>query len=142
MSTKPVVELSQVIVRFAGDSGDGMQLTGSQFTSETALLGNDIVRFEIEGVSSGNTTQGHRILGNKDIPVTIDTFEQQLRDNFVELNSDARYHRIADFVEAAGAKLSINGDGHPTPLANRLRASIIRDYIENRMPGILVAGLH
>ncbi len=31
-----------MIVRFAGDSGDGMQLTGSQFTSEAALLGNDI----------------------------------------------------------------------------------------------------
>jgi 2-oxoglutarate ferredoxin oxidoreductase subunit alpha len=42
VSTKPVEQLSQVIVRFAGDSGDGMQLTGSQFTSETALLGNDI----------------------------------------------------------------------------------------------------
>ncbi|HEY3543470.1 MAG TPA: 2-oxoacid:acceptor oxidoreductase subunit alpha [Gaiellaceae bacterium] len=42
MSSKPVEQLSQVIVRFAGDSGDGMQLTGSQFTSETALLGNDI----------------------------------------------------------------------------------------------------
>jgi 2-oxoglutarate ferredoxin oxidoreductase subunit alpha len=40
--TKPVEQLTQVIVRFAGDSGDGMQLTGSQFTSETALLGNDI----------------------------------------------------------------------------------------------------
>src|SRR5213592_101220 len=39
---KPVEQLSQVIVRFAGDSGDGMQLTGSQFTSETAMLGNDI----------------------------------------------------------------------------------------------------
>jgi 2-oxoglutarate/2-oxoacid ferredoxin oxidoreductase subunit alpha len=39
---KPVEQLSQVTVRFAGDSGDGMQLTGSQFTSETALLGNDI----------------------------------------------------------------------------------------------------
>jgi 2-oxoglutarate ferredoxin oxidoreductase subunit alpha len=39
---KPVEQLSQVIVRFAGDSGDGIQLTGSQFTSETALLGNDI----------------------------------------------------------------------------------------------------
>src|SRR6266704_983044 len=39
---KPVKELSQVIVRFAGDSGDGMQLTGSQFTSETAVLGNDL----------------------------------------------------------------------------------------------------
>src|SRR5665647_2162968 len=39
---KPVEQLSQVTVRFAGDSGDGMQLTGAQFTSETALLGNDI----------------------------------------------------------------------------------------------------
>jgi len=42
---KPVEQLSEVIVRFAGDSGDGMQLTGSQFTSETALLGNDISTF-------------------------------------------------------------------------------------------------
>ena len=42
MPSKPVEQLSQVIVRFAGDSGDGMQLTGSQFTSEAALLGNDI----------------------------------------------------------------------------------------------------
>ena len=43
---------------------------------------------------------------------------------------------------AAGAKLSIVGDegAHPTPLANRLRASIIKDYIENRMQGILIAG--
>src|SRR3954464_13490205 len=39
---KPVEQLSQVIVRFAGDSGDGMQLTGAQFTSEAALLRNDI----------------------------------------------------------------------------------------------------
>jgi 2-oxoglutarate ferredoxin oxidoreductase subunit alpha len=39
---KPVEQLTQVVVRFAGDSGDGMQLTGSQFTSETAIIGNDI----------------------------------------------------------------------------------------------------
>ncbi len=39
---KPVEQITQVVVRFAGDSGDGMQLTGSQFTSETALIGNDI----------------------------------------------------------------------------------------------------
>jgi 2-oxoglutarate ferredoxin oxidoreductase subunit alpha len=37
-----VIELDDVTVRFAGDSGDGMQLTGSQFTSTTALLGNDL----------------------------------------------------------------------------------------------------
>src|SRR5579883_865551 len=40
--SKPVVERSQVVIRFAGDSGDGMQVTGSQFTAESALAGNDI----------------------------------------------------------------------------------------------------
>src|SRR3954471_9157179 len=40
--SKQVEQLEQVIIRFAGDSGDGMQLTGGRFTSETALLGNDI----------------------------------------------------------------------------------------------------
>ncbi|MDT3438582.1 2-oxoacid:acceptor oxidoreductase subunit alpha [Pseudofrankia sp. BMG5.37] len=34
--------LDRVVVRFAGDSGDGMQLTGEQFTSETATFGNDL----------------------------------------------------------------------------------------------------
>ena len=39
---KQVEQLEQVIIRFAGDSGDGMQLTGGRFTSETALIGNDL----------------------------------------------------------------------------------------------------
>ena len=39
---KPVEQLEQVTIRFAGDSGDGMQLTGGRFTSETALFGNDL----------------------------------------------------------------------------------------------------
>ncbi|WP_435872406.1 2-oxoacid:acceptor oxidoreductase subunit alpha [Micromonospora humida] len=38
----PVRRLDRVVIRFAGDSGDGMQLTGDRFTSETAQLGNDI----------------------------------------------------------------------------------------------------
>ena len=37
-----MVQLDRVIIRFAGDSGDGMQLTGDRFTNETALLGNDL----------------------------------------------------------------------------------------------------
>lgn len=40
--TKQVVPLDRVIIRFAGDSGDGMQLTGDRFTSETATFGNDL----------------------------------------------------------------------------------------------------
>ena len=40
--TKQVQQRDRVIIRFAGDSGDGMQLTGDRFTSETAEFGNDI----------------------------------------------------------------------------------------------------
>ncbi|MEU2626963.1 2-oxoacid:acceptor oxidoreductase subunit alpha [Kitasatospora sp. NPDC007106] len=39
---KPTQRLDRVIIRFAGDSGDGMQLTGDRFTSETASFGNDL----------------------------------------------------------------------------------------------------
>jgi len=38
-------ELSSVVIRFAGDSGDGMQLTGSQFGATSALMGNDLATF-------------------------------------------------------------------------------------------------
>ena len=39
---KPVEERQSVVIRFAGDSGDGMQVAGMQFTNETALAGNDL----------------------------------------------------------------------------------------------------
>ncbi|SEU37511.1 2-oxoacid:acceptor oxidoreductase family protein, partial [Nonomuraea wenchangensis] len=39
---KQVQQLDRVIIRFAGDSGDGMQLTGDRFTAETAQFGNDL----------------------------------------------------------------------------------------------------
>ena len=44
MATKTEV-LQEVVIKFAGDSGDGMQLTGSQFTNNTALLGIDLATF-------------------------------------------------------------------------------------------------
>ncbi|MCF8265766.1 MAG: 2-oxoacid:acceptor oxidoreductase family protein, partial [Melioribacteraceae bacterium] len=39
---KETIDVSEVTVRFAGDSGDGMQLTGTQFSNTTALVGNDL----------------------------------------------------------------------------------------------------
>jgi 2-oxoglutarate/2-oxoacid ferredoxin oxidoreductase subunit alpha len=41
-SAGPRQKLEKVVIRFAGDSGDGMQLTGDRFTSEAALFGNDL----------------------------------------------------------------------------------------------------
>ncbi len=45
MSTKKIEEIDHVAIRFAGDSGDGMQLTGTKFTETTALAGNDLSTF-------------------------------------------------------------------------------------------------
>ncbi len=39
---RPVVDLDRAVIRFAGDSGDGMQLTGDRFTTSSALFGNDL----------------------------------------------------------------------------------------------------
>ncbi len=41
-AAKPVEERQSVVIRFAGDSGDGMQVAGMQFTNESALAGNDL----------------------------------------------------------------------------------------------------
>ena len=41
--SKAVEEKERVVVRFAGDSGDGMQLAGNRFAAATALIGNDLV---------------------------------------------------------------------------------------------------
>ena len=39
---RPVVDLDRAVIRFAGDSGDGMQLTGDRFTNSSAFFGNDL----------------------------------------------------------------------------------------------------
>ena len=45
VSPKQTVNVDAITVRFAGDSGDGMQLTGDQFTDTAALMGNDFATF-------------------------------------------------------------------------------------------------
>jgi len=44
-SKKEVIEMEEVVIRFSGDSGDGMQLTGTQFSDTSALFGNDVSTF-------------------------------------------------------------------------------------------------
>ncbi|MFO7722780.1 MAG: 2-oxoacid:acceptor oxidoreductase subunit alpha [Bacteroidales bacterium] len=67
-----VVQLDEVVVKFAGDSGDGMQLTGSQFSDTSAIAGNDLATFPdfpseirapqgtISGVSGFQVHIGHK----------------------------------------------------------------------------------
>src|SRR4051812_12767692 len=45
MSNSSIQNIEDVVIKFAGDSGDGMQLTGTQFSNNTALIGNDLSTF-------------------------------------------------------------------------------------------------
>ncbi len=59
-----------------------------------ALLGDEVISFEIAGVRSGNESSGHRRLGAAKFPVTVDNYEQKLRENFVLLSAEERRDRI------------------------------------------------
>jgi glycyl-tRNA synthetase beta chain len=59
-----------------------------------ALLGDEVVPFELAGVKSGNETSGHRRLGSARIPVTVDNYIEKLRENYVIVSSDERRRKI------------------------------------------------
>ncbi|MBC7924598.1 MAG: glycine--tRNA ligase subunit beta [Bryobacteraceae bacterium] len=65
-----------------------------------ALLGEDVVPFTFAGVSSGNTTSGHRILGKPNTIVNIANYEQQLKQNGVVLSAAERRSRIEAALDA------------------------------------------
>ncbi len=69
-----------------------------------ALIGGQVVPFEVAGVQSGNLTRGHRKLGAASIAVTIANYEADLKKNFVMLSSEDRREKIVKEVEALGAK--------------------------------------
>jgi glycyl-tRNA synthetase beta chain len=70
-----------------------------------ALLGDEVIPFEIAGVKSGNVTRGHRRLGSSSIPVTIANYESELRKNFVIVSANERRQRIEKDAAALQAKL-------------------------------------
>ena len=108
--SKPVEQIESVTVRFAGDSGDGMQLTGDRFASETALFGNDISTFpdypaeirapagSLPGVSGFQVHfADHDILTPGDAPNVL-----------VAMNPAALKTNIKDLVK--GGTLIVNSD--------------------------------
>ena len=105
--TKQVQRLDHVIIRFAGDSGDGMQLTGDRFTQETAIFGNDLStlpNFPAEIRAPAGTLPGvssfqlhfadHDILTPGDAPdVLVAMNPAALKANLKDLPRGARPHR-------------------------------------------------
>ena len=97
-----------------------------------ALLGDHVVPFEVAGVESGRTTGGHRILGSKEsIEVSIETYEQKLRENGVLVRAADRRARIE---AALGADVQGNPDllntliyltEFPTPIRGKFDAQYL-----------------
>ena len=88
-------EIESVVVRFSGDSGDGMQLTGMQFTDTAALLGNDLstfpdypseIRAPIGTVAGVSGFQVH--FGSKEIFTPGDSFDVLVAMNAAALKVD------------------------------------------------------
>ncbi len=70
-----------------------------------ALLGDEVIPFEVAGVKSGNLTRGHRVLGSASIPVTTSNYESELKKNCVILSSEQRRQKIQTEASALGAKI-------------------------------------
>jgi 2-oxoglutarate/2-oxoacid ferredoxin oxidoreductase subunit alpha len=106
----PVLDLDSVVIRFAGDSGDGMQLTGTQFTNTSAVLGNDLATlpdFPAEIRAPAGTVagvSGFQIqIGATEIFTPGDS-----PDVLVAMNPAALRHNISDLT--AGAIVILNRD--------------------------------
>ncbi|HOI31479.1 MAG: 2-oxoacid:acceptor oxidoreductase subunit alpha [Bacteroidales bacterium] len=125
-----VVELEQVVIRFAGDSGDGMQLTGSLFSDSTAFAGNDFATFpdypsEIrapQGTVSG--VSGFQIhFGQKTVHTSGDLADVLIAMNPASLKANMRWIKdgaiiivdedafVVKGIEKAGYKTDPTLDG-------------------------------
>jgi glycyl-tRNA synthetase beta chain len=97
-----------------------------------ALLGEEIVPFELAGVRSGAVTSGHRRLGAREIAVTTADYEQRLRENYVILSAEERRHKIHQ--ELAGVRVKpdpalvetlVYLTEHPTPIVGSFGAEFL-----------------
>jgi len=70
-----------------------------------ALLGQEIVPFELAGVRSGALSAGHRRLGSPEIVVTIADYERRLRDHFVILSAEERRQKISKELAGVPVKM-------------------------------------
>ena len=74
-----------------------------------AVLGDQVVPFELAGVEAGRMTAGHRLLGSRQCPVSFDSYEQVLKENFVLVSASERRQKIEQeigkLLEGTGLRL-------------------------------------
>ncbi len=127
----PLIEADSIVIRFSGDSGDGMQLTGTQFTDTAAFLGNDLSTFpeypaEIrapQGTTAG--VSGFQVhFGSREIYTPGDAFDVLVAMNAAALKVDLPKLKKGGIIitnTAGFDKKNLNLAGYPegvNPLEN------------------------
>ncbi len=122
--TSKVIELDEVVVKFAGDSGDGMQLSGNQFSDTSAFAGNDLATFPdypseirapqgtIAGVSGFQLHIGHKEVDTPgdlaDVLIALNPAALKANMKWVKTgatiiididNFDNKYYKKAGYIE-------------------------------------------
>jgi 2-oxoglutarate ferredoxin oxidoreductase subunit alpha len=119
-----IIEREEVVVKFAGDSGDGIQLTGSQFSDTSAFIGNDLATFPdypaeirapqgtVAGVSGFQVHIGHKEVQTPgdlaDVLVAMNPAALKANMKWIKPgatviididNFDSRHYKLADYIE-------------------------------------------
>lgn len=119
-----VIEREDVVVKFAGDSGDGMQLTGAQFSDSSAFVGNDLATFPdypaeirapqgtVAGVSGFQVHIGHKEVSTPgdlaDVLVAMNPAALKANIKWLKPgatiivdidNFDSRHYKLAEYIE-------------------------------------------
>jgi 2-oxoglutarate ferredoxin oxidoreductase subunit alpha len=119
-----VIERDEVVVKFAGDSGDGIQLTGAQFSDTSAFIGNDLATFPdfpaeirapqgtVAGVSGFQVHIGHKEVSTPgdlaDVLVAMNPAALKANMKWIKPgatiivdidNFDSRHYKLADYIE-------------------------------------------
>jgi 2-oxoglutarate ferredoxin oxidoreductase subunit alpha len=159
MAKKPkVIELDQVVVKFAGDSGDGMQLTGSQFSDTSAFVGNDLSTFPdypseirapggtIAGISGFQVHIGHKEVHSPgdQADVLVAMNPAALKKNMLWLkpgatviididNFDNKHYKKAGYVEDPLDDGSLEGyNVVKAPITTLTRSTVKEFGLDNR----------
>lgn len=159
MSKNPkIIELDEVVVKFAGDSGDGMQFTGSQFSDSAAFVGNDLSTFPdypaeirapqgtVAGVSGFQVHIGHKEVqtpgDQADVLVAMNPAALKANLGWVKRgatiiididNFDNKYYKKAGYVEDPLHDGSLQGYTIvKAPITNLTRSTVKNFGLDNR----------
>ncbi len=159
MQNKPkIVELEDVVVKFAGDSGDGMQLTGSQFSDTSAFVGNDLSTFPdypseirapsgtLAGVSGFQVHIGHKEVqtpgDQADVlvamnPAALKANMKWLKEGATVIididNFDNKSYKKADYIEDPLEDGSLEGyHVIKAPITSLTRSALQESGLDNR----------